>query len=295
MRLTKKAPAKINITLRVISKREDGFHEILSLFQPLDLADIISITVEEGSGISISCDDPEIPLDERNLAYKAAHIFLDSAGIDRKVHIGIEKHIPVAAGLGGGSSDGATVLMALNEALDNPLSDAELYDIAGKLGSDVPFFLLRGSAVASGRGEKLLPLSLPKYSYILINPGFAISAGWAYEKLALTETPIDIKLTDSSASAESLRRRAETLGESPSRVVDMLENDLEPAALTHYPELTELLTALRESGADGALMSGSGPTVFGLFLSEANAASAVQLLKKSLSGRAYRIIPAKGL
>jgi 4-diphosphocytidyl-2-C-methyl-D-erythritol kinase len=178
--------------------------------------------------------------------------------------------------------------MALNELMEASLKEAELFDIAEKLGSDVPFFLLLAAAIASGRGERLLPVKLPEYSYILINPGFPISAGWAYSNLTLTETPLNIKLTD-------LRELATTLLESPARVVEILFNDLQTAALARYPELTDITAALKQSGATGALMSGSGPTVFGLFLTEPSALEALSSLKESLKGRSYRFISTKGL
>ncbi|VAW39287.1 4-diphosphocytidyl-2-C-methyl-D-erythritol kinase [hydrothermal vent metagenome] len=283
-----KAPAKINLSLRVTSKREDGFHEIITLMQPLSLSDLITVTVNNGAGITITCDDPDIPTDGRNLAYKAALMFLEEAGLARKVHIDMGKRIPVAAGLGGGSSDGAATLQALNELTGAPLTEAQLHAIAAGLGSDVPFFLLRGSAVAGGRGELLRPVKLPGYSYILINPGFGVSAAWAYGNLTLTETSHNIRITDLEESAVALLER-------PSSVVDILENDLERAVAAQRPEVSELLLALKESGAAGALMSGSGPTVFGLFLSESGAAPALEALEERFKGYDYRIIAAKGL
>ncbi len=295
MKIEAPAPAKINLSLRVISKREDGFHEISSLMQPLSLSDLITITIDDGAGITITCDDPDIPVDGRNLVHKTARAYLDAAEIERKVHIHIEKHIPVAAGLGGGSSDGASTLMGLNEVLGGLLDRAKLFEIAADLGSDLPFFLMQSSAVASGRGESLRALKLPEYSYILINPGFGVSAGWAYSNLTLTETPHNIKITDSEESAESLYLAGGLLLERPSNVLDLLENDLAPAVVAEHPEIAELLLALRESGADGVLMSGSGPTVFGLYLTRARADRALAVLKKGLEGRNCRIIAVHGV
>jgi 4-diphosphocytidyl-2-C-methyl-D-erythritol kinase len=289
-----KAPAKINISLRVIKNRhgrvaarDDGFHEIVSLMQPLTLADLLTVEVEDGAGITITCDDPAVPTGASNLAHKATCLFLDAASLARKVNIHIEKHIPVAAGLGGGSSDGAATLLALNELMGSLLGKAQLHAIATELGSDVPFFLLQGAAIATGRGERLVPVNLPEYSYILINPGFAISAQWGYSNLILTETPLNIKLTDLGESTQALL-------ESPIKVREMLFNDLQPAALARHPELTDILAAFKESGAEGALMSGSGPTVFGLFLQETEARVALSFLKESFKGRPYRVIFCKG-
>jgi len=295
MKIKANAPAKINLSLRVISRREDGFHEISSLMQPLSLSDLITITIDDGSGIKITCDDPDIPLDGRNLVHKAARSYLDAAEIERKIHINIEKHIPVAAGLGGGSSDGASTLMGLNEALGGLLDRAQLFEIAAYLGSDLPFFLMQSAAVASGRGESLRALKLPEYSYILINPGFGVSAGWAYSNLTLTETPHNIKIIDSEESAERLYLAGSALLERPANIVDLLENDLESAVVAEHPEIAELLGALRKSGADGVLMSGSGPTVFGLYLTKARADQALATLKKGLAARNYRIIPVHGV
>ncbi len=289
------APAKINLSLRVISKREDGFHEIISLMQPLSLSDLITITIDDGAGITIACDDPDIPIDGRNLVHKAARAYLDAVGIERKIHIDIEKHIPVAAGLGGGSSDGASTLMGLNEALGGLLETTKLFEIAADLGSDMPFFLMQSSAVASGRGQRLRAVKLPEYSYILINPGFGVSAGWAYSNLTLTETPHNIKITDSEESAERLFTASGLLLERPSNVLDLLENDLAPAVVAEHPEIAELFSALSESGADGVLMSGSGPTVFGLYLTRARADQALAVLKRGLEGRGYRIIAVHGV
>ncbi len=295
MKIKVLAPAKLNLSLRVISRREDGFHEISSLMQPLTLSDLITITIDDGAGITITCDDPDIPIDGRNLVHKAARAYLDVAGIERKIHIHIEKNIPVAAGLGGGSSDGASTLMGLNEALGGLLGRAKLFEIAADLGSDLPFFLMQSAAVASGRGELLRAVKLPEYSYILINPGFGVSAGWAYSNLTLTETPHNIKIKDYEESAERLCYIGGLLLERPSNVLDLLENDLALAVVAEHPEIAELLLALRKSGADGVLMSGSGPTVFGLYLTRARVDQALAVLKKGLAGRNFRIIAVHGI
>lgn len=265
------SPAKVNLFLRVLGKRDDGYHDIVTLMQPLTLHDEISIEVGSGDGISVSCDSAEVPDGSGNLAYIAAEHLLKSSDIRKRVSIRIKKNIPVAAGLGGGSSNAATVLMGLNHALKAGLSEAELLSIGGRLGSDVPFFMLGGPALARGRGTELERVRLPRYRYVLINPGFKVSTSWAYNNLDLTKGPKNNILPYSVSDFNDMER-----------LKDHLVNDLETVTLRKHPEILSLKKALMENGASAALMSGSGPTVFGIFRGAEAAQSACKALKQGL-------------
>jgi 4-diphosphocytidyl-2-C-methyl-D-erythritol kinase len=274
------SPAKVNLFLKVLKKREDGYHDILSLMQPVSLFDIISISITEGDSITVNVinsvgAEGSVPSGPENLAYKAAKLFLESAGLKRAVTIEINKHIPSAAGLGGGSSNAATVLMGLNEALGMIIDHDELMVLSMKLGSDVPFFLLKGSALASGRGEVLERISFPLYDYVLVNPGFEVSSGWAYENLGLTKKDEDNMLLYSKSALMDNRR-----------IEDLLSNDLEPVVLKKYPRILDLKNELLDTGALGALMTGSGPTVFGVYSDADSAKSALKRIEGKLEAPA---------
>ncbi len=267
------SPAKVNLFLKVVKKRADGYHDILSLMQPVSLFDIIRISIEEGDSITVSVagNAGSVPNGPENLAYKAAELYLKRAGLKKAVNINIDKHIPVAAGLGGGSSNAATVLMGLQEALGYTIAHDELMALSANLGSDVPFFLLKGSALASGRGEVLERISIPLYDYVLINPGFEVSSGFAYDNLDLTKKDEDNMLLYSKSALMDNRR-----------IEDLLSNDLEPVVLKKYPQILDLKNELLETDALGALMSGSGPTVFGVYEDADSAKAALKLIEGKL-------------
>lgn len=273
------APAKINIFLRITGKRPDGYHEIHSLMQMVSLFDELSISVAPGTDIEVTTDSPEAPGGPSNIAYRAAERFLERAGCERAVSIDIKKNVPVGAGLGGGSSDAACVLRALNRCMSDTvgpsISDRALFDLAAALGSDVPFFLLDSPAVATGRGEVLRPVDLPAFHYVLVNPGFVVSTASVYGNLDLTKTGENTTLTVSESS----------LG-SPESIRKVLVNDLESSTLSMHPEIEKLKALLTENGALGALMSGSGPTVFGIFKGQAEAEDGFRRISESLSGPA---------
>jgi 4-diphosphocytidyl-2-C-methyl-D-erythritol kinase len=277
------SPAKVNLFLRVLRKRPDGYHEIHSLMQPVSLYDEVAITVADGDGITVTADHPEVPGGKDNLVYKAAELILAEAGARKKVSVHISKRVPVGAGLGGGSSDAATVLMGLNSMLGCAVDEKRLMELGASIGSDVPFFILRGPALASGRGEVLERVKLPIYSYILINPGFHVSTAWAYSNLDLTKKPEGNILMYS----EGFLNREHG-------VKDLLHNDLEAVTAKRYPEITAIKKALIEASALGSLMSGSGPTVFGVFQDEMKAREAFDRLKASLD-KSFFIFLAQGL
>lgn len=281
------SPAKINLFLRVLRKRDDGYHDIVSVMQPISLYDEITIEMENGSGIILSCDNVSIPCDRTNLAYRAASEFFRSTGINRKLSITIKKKIPVAAGLGGGSSNAAAVLKALNEITSQNISTGKLIEIGAFIGSDVPFFIAGKSCIARGRGESLEAIGLTKFWYILINPGFPVSTQWAYQNLNLTNSNEDINMNISKVLPE------DTVG--IQHLQRLLSNDLEEVTIGKYPEIKEIKGALSAVGAAGELMSGSGPTVFGIFPDKDKAEEAFGLLKGAFKQKRYTIFLAQGL
>lgn len=259
------APAKVNFRLDVLKKRPDGYHELRMIMQRIDLCDEIEISIRQVSGISLSCNLPYIPLDRRNIVWRAAEEFLLLAGMNIGIHVNIHKRIPVGAGLGGGSSDAATTLMGLNDLLGTGFTDQQLMSVGLKLGADVPFFIFKKAAVAEGIGEKLRPLEdIPQLWLLLVNPAIHVSTSWAYQNLNLTSEKVAAKLP--------------FLYKSAADVGSILENDLESVTVRRYPLIAEIKERLMAAGADGALMSGSGSTVFGVFAGEEAAKSTLASL-----------------
>jgi 4-diphosphocytidyl-2-C-methyl-D-erythritol kinase len=272
--LTIAAPAKINLYLKVLGRRPDGYHELESVMQKLVLADQLTLH-RLAEGIALDCSDPALPIGEENLVWRAARLFLDYTGVTGGVRIRLDKLIPVAAGLGGGSSDAAAVLLAMNRLFGAGLSEDQLADLGLRLGADVPFFVRAApAALARGIGERLTPVTgLTSGQLLLVNPGFAVSTRWVYENLALTSggnpyilAPESGALTNGSSGPESLDFHV-----APSLC---FVNDLETVTIGRHPVIGAIKQALLDFGARVALMSGSGPTVFGYFLhrSEAQAA-----------------------
>lgn len=260
-------PAKINLWLEVIRKREDGYHDLCSLMLPIGVYDRIELELRKGEGISLMCNHALVPNDSRNLAWMAAEHFLETAGVETGVWVGIEKNIPVGAGLGGGSADAGAVLLGLNRLLGEPLSLEQLQTLALRLGADVPFFLFNKPALAQGIGEKLQPVEgLPDYPLVLVKPPLTVATGWVYRSLKLTRGESRIKLSRLLAY--------------PWQLLDVMENDLESVTLIEYPLLVQIKEWLLAQGALGALMSGSGPTVFGVFSDVKHAARVEALARK---------------
>jgi 4-diphosphocytidyl-2-C-methyl-D-erythritol kinase len=245
-------PAKVNLWLEVIRKRDDGYHELSSLMLPIGIYDFLELESHGGSGISLKCDDPGVPSDESNLAWRAAEAFLTTIGSQIGMHIRISKSIPVAAGLGGGSADAAAVLLALNQMVQGRLPMSRLASLAQNLGADVPFFLYQYPALARGIGGDLCQVKgLPDYPLVLVKPPLNVSTRWVYQSLKLTRGESRIKL--------------HTFLAHPWQLCEVMENDLESVTLANYPLLGEIKEWLLQNGALGALMSGSGPTVFGVY------------------------------
>jgi len=244
--------AKVNLTLEVLGKRADGYHEIATVMQAVDLSD--RITLDDADDLELRSTSVGVPTDGRNLALRAAAALREAAGLGQGVRIGLDKRIPVAAGLGGGSADAAAVLLGLNRlwSLRWPLE--RLDDVAASLGSDVPFFLRGGAALATGRGEKVEPLQGRSLALVLVNPRFPASTAEMYGRL----TPA--MYSDGTAT----RALARSLRRGPARVAASLYNGMEAVASGVFPQIPRMRAALLAAGALGALMSGSGPTVFGV-------------------------------
>ncbi len=274
MTLEKLSPCKVNLLLNILGRRADGFHELETIIHPLKLYDRLSFA-REGQGIQLTCSNPILPTDSRNLVFRAASMLLERAGIKDGVRIHLEKNIPLAAGLGGGSGNAATTLLALNELFGAPLTPEQLHGISASLGSDVPFFLQTKSALATGRGEIIQALeSLPALRgawFLLIHPGFGISTAWAYGQLPRFPTA----LSGTPGRAQQLLSRLN--GPDLNAAGAALYNSLEAPALGKYPLLALFQEFLRGNGAAGALMSGSGSTTFGVVQSQS---AAEQLFEK---------------
>lgn len=276
-----RAPAKINFFLRVLGRRPDGYHDIFSLMQKISLYDELFFTVRP-EGIKLNCSELELPTDYNNLVFRAAELLFSHTGYLGGIEITLNKKIPLAAGLGGGSSDAAATLMALNELCSFGFNKKELMQMGLQLGADVPFFIFGNSAFASGIGDKLKKSkNLPKIYLVLINPQFPLSTKAVYSNLNLRLTSEKINYSIP---------RLSTLGD----VVRELHNDLEEVSLKMYPELGDLKQILLRHGALGALMSGSGPTVFGIFSEERAARNASALIDEEFSG-SYSVFFARSL
>ncbi len=262
------APAKINLYLRVLARRPDGYHELETWMQKLTLYDRVVLTVRNRTGIRLRCSCDELPADETNLAWKAAAVFFTESRFGNRygVDISLEKNIPTAAGLGGGSSDAGTVLKGLNTLFDNEFPEELLLDFGRRIGADVPFFVTEYPAVlATGIGDRMVPARcLDRYTFLLVNPGFSVSTRWVYESFALT------RQTKKSTFPGFLISNAGMLP------LTGMANDLEQVTVSRYPELDKIKKRLREEGAVVALMSGSGPTVFGIFPDEGRPAADIQ-------------------
>lgn len=263
--LTLKAPAKINYLLDVIGRRPDGYHDLRMVMQRVNLCDEITVTLADNPEIAVTCGKNGVPDGPGNIAWKAARVMLDLAGTGQGAAISITKNIPVAAGLGGGSSDAASVLMGMNELLGLGLPDQRLMEIGVKLGADVPFFIFKKTALAEGIGEQLTAMpAMPKAWVLLVNPGVHVSTAWVYKNLQLTNEKELAKLPKFFSSIEDICK--------------ILSNDLEAVTIPSFPVIAEIRDKMLQNGALGAMMSGSGPTVFGIYRDEASARRSMEKL-----------------
>lgn len=274
MPLTLRSGCKVNLLLNILGRRPDGFHELETLLHPVGLFDELSFS-PAGSGVKFTCSDSSLPTDGSNLVVKAANGFFARFG-QGGAEIHLEKRIPAAAGLGGGSGNAATTLLGLNRIHGNPLTDADLGEIAAKLGSDVPFFLQHKPALGLGRGERVTALDafpcLAKVWIVLVRPNFGVSTPWAYQELAKYPAALNGRQGRAAELIETLKA-----GDLP-KACGQLYNSLEAPVLSKYLLLEVFQKFFRKHGALAALMSGSGSTTFALFADEAEAKAAVAAL-----------------
>ena len=276
-RIRVKAPAKINLFLEVLRKRSDGYHELYSLMAGVSLYDTLVLTTGD-MPIQITCDDPQVPVNETNLAFKAAELFQARCQTAAGVHIHIDKQIPVAAGLGGGSSDAAAVLLGMNRLYNAPFDRQTLMQMGLAIGADVPFFIFGKPALATGVGERLAACdNLEPYHVLLVYPGVSIATADVFKNL-------NLRLTKCKKALKYFPFRKQKFD-----INRYLCNDLETVTTARYPVIEEVKQALIAQGATGALMSGSGTTVFGLFKDASNARRAYRILA---SKRAWRLFVA---
>lgn len=284
MSLERLSPCKVNFLLNILGKRPDGFHELETLFHPVAVCDVLAFH-RVPSGIRLTCNNPALPVDAGNLVYRAAEKFLQAAKIQDGVAIHLEKKVPLAAGLGGGSSNAAHTLSGLNELFAKPLTDAELQPLAASLGSDVNFFLQDWPALGLGRGEQVESVepfaSLAGAYILLVHPGFGISTAWAYQNLKRFPEALNGRPGRARELIEQLRNAS--IGEAAPHFY----NSLEAPALEKFPILAMFQECFRSAGAAVSLMSGSGSTTFAICGSLQIAENAAEQFKSQFGPRSW--------
>ncbi len=275
------APGKVNLILHVLDRRPDGYHNIWSVMHAFELADTVVVELNGRSGIRLTCEGADLPTDSANLAYRAAQLVLAQVRWRDGLRLHVRKRLPVAAGLGGGSSDAAATIQALAALLDTGWSRTEMVQLGQEIGSDVPFFFYGPTALVEGRGERVTPLQLEAERWLLlVNPGVAISTAWAYERLAAVRAGQD------GRAPGRLPRLAVDHGTEVSQLVKwhkllpLIGNDFAPVMEQEYPALREIRELLLARGAQTAMLSGSGATVFGVFGDERSARIAAEGLDR---------------
>lgn len=272
-RINVKALAKINLGLDVVRKREDGYHEVRMIMQTIHLYDQLLIEKTKEQGIKITANLDFLPTDESNLIYKAAKLLQDTYEMKEGVSVKLQKYIPIAAGMAGGSTDAAAVLYGMNELFHLGIKRQKLMELGVKIGADVPYCLMRGTALAEGIGEKLKSLPpVPKCPVLIAKPGISVSTKYVYENLKLDE---QTKHPNIYAQMDAIRRH-DLQG-----IAAHMGNLLETVTIPKYPVIDEIKRCMMENGALVSMMSGSGPTVFGLFEEERTAQEAYSQMRKS--------------
>ncbi len=278
-----RAFAKINLGLKILGKRSDGYHEILTVYQTVDLPDRLEVSlVRSGSGVRVECDDPSIPSGRRNLVHRACELWRRARKFRSGIRVRLEKRIPAGSGLGGASSDAAAALLGLERLTGNRLGKTARLKLAARLGSDVPFFLLGGRVLGCGRGEEVYPLSdLPSRRCLVVFPGFAISTAEAYRQasLRLTEKGKEPRITSSG-----------TRPRLPLRSWGPAENDFEKVVFARWPELARLKAQLIRAGAEVASLTGSGSALYAVFDSARQFARAAKLVPRGWQGYRTRTL-----
>lgn len=282
--LTRPSPCKVNLLLNILGRRPDGFHALETVMQPVNVCDTLHFT-RGGTRVQLTCDAPGLPVDSRNLVVRAAEAFRAAAGVAEGVQVYLEKRLPLAAGLGGGSANAAVTLRALNELFGHPLDPARLTALAAELGSDVPFFLQDGPALATGRGELVQPLppfrALRGTALLLAHPGFGVETVWAYRELARFPAALH------GEPGRAQRLIAALNGTDLMAAARDFYNALEAPVLAKFPVLALYQDFFRQQGAAVALMSGSGSTTFAVFPSRAAAEAAQAPFQRALGGAAW--------
>ena len=269
-----KARAKINLTLDVTGKREDGYHFVKMIMQTISLYDTLLIKKVQKPGIWLKCDVKWLPCDERNIAYKAAALMIETFGIKEGVSISIRKRIPVAAGLAGGSADCAAVIKGMNEIFKLGLDEEKLMELGSKLGSDVPFCIMEGTALAEGTGNKLTRIeSCPELNMVLVKLPVSVSTATVYKNLNCYELPFH---PDTEKMLVYIKNKDDE------GIASALSNVLETVTIKMHPRIDTIKDKLVEKGALGAVMSGSGPTVFGIFADKQAACEAADSLRSEM-------------
>lgn len=263
--VTVHAPAKVNLILRILDRRPDGYHNLWSIMHTVALEDAVTMRASSQRGIRLACNVGGLSVDHTNLVWRAASAVLDRAQLSVGVDIELYKRVPMGAGLGGGSSDAAATILGLNQSLQLGWSREKMAEVGQALGSDVAFFLFAPSAIVTGRGESVRPVTIEGGRWIvLVKPTFEIETKWAYQELAATRAAVRQLSAD---HGELDRRDRLTWGQ----VAASVENDFEIPVFTKHPQLGEIKRFLLKRGAQFALLSGSGATVFGLFEEESTA------------------------
>ena len=268
-----KALAKINLGLDVVRRREDGYHEVRMIMQTIHLYDRLDIKRTKESGIQIQTNLSFLPVNENNLIYKAAKLLMDEFSITDGVSVKLDKRIPVAAGMAGGSTDAAAMLFGMNRLFSLGLTKRQLMERGVQIGADVPYCIMRGTALAEGIGEELSPLApMVKCPVLIAKPSISVSTKFVYQNLKLDDTTVhpDIDLLIEDIKAKNLHDIAVHMG-----------NVLETVTIPNYPVIDEIKKHMLSNGAVGAMMSGSGPTVFGLFDDEDTAKKAYKAMRSS--------------
>ncbi len=268
-----KIPAKINMWLQVVRKRQDGYHDLWSLMVPVSVLDEMEVKLLPSTdGIKIECNNSEVPDGKSNIIWQAIKAYEDKTGKTLPgIYINLKKNIPIGAGLGGGSANAGAILKGLNQCFNNPLSSKALNLVAKSVGADVPFFLDPQPSIAEGIGDVLTPVKgLPEYSLVLVKPPFSVSTKDVYKSLELTKKTQFISIN--------------ALLQAPWNLKNVLVNDLERVVLKMHPVIEELKEWLEDHGAKGVLTTGSGPTVFGVFNSANEAEAVADLAKREFEG-----------
>ena len=267
-----KARAKINLTLDVLGRRENGYHDVEMIMQQINIYDVITIKKIESHEIKLTCSDAFLPIDDKNLAYRAAKAMMETYNTGSGFEIHIDKNIPIAAGLAGGSTDAAAVIKGINTLCDLGLSIEAQQEIGFTLGADVPFCFMEGCALARGLGEILTPIRGFEHAWmVLVKPSFGVSTKDVYTNLVLDDI---VKHPDTQGMVKALK------DQNRHEVLSGLCNVLETVTLNMHPKVAEIKNMLSSFGSEGVLMSGSGPTVFGIFSSYERAKTAHKKLKK---------------